>query len=146
MVSKRTDNLEAYDNFLRAAEYLFTFTKDGNEKARQALEKAIALDPKYSDEYALLAYVFWYDWLFQWSSDPHLLDQTFQTAQQAVTLDDSNAWAFTALSQAYLFKREYDQGITAAQRAVAIDHNFALGYIMLANGLEMSGRPEEALV
>src|SRR5690349_1056110 len=51
---KRTDNLEAYDDFLRALEYALSITKDGDEKARQALEKAIALDPKYSDAYAVL--------------------------------------------------------------------------------------------
>jgi hypothetical protein len=43
---KRTDNLEAYDNFLRAVEYTLSMTRDGDERARQLLEKAIALDPK----------------------------------------------------------------------------------------------------
>src|SRR5712692_1388431 len=61
LFKKRTDNLEAYDDFLRALEYTLSITKDGNEKARQALEKAIALDPKYSDAYAELGWVYFID-------------------------------------------------------------------------------------
>jgi adenylate cyclase len=144
-VPQTTGNLEAYDDYLRGYGYFWSLNKDDNEKAREMLERAIALDPKYSDAYALLAYVFEFDWLFQWSRDPHRLDQMSQAAQQAITLDDSSAFAFTALSQAYLLKLEYDKSITAAQRAVAIDHNFALGYDALAYALEMSGRPAEAL-
>jgi len=49
LVRKQTDNLEAYDYFLRGVAYFWSFTKDGNEKARQMFQKAIELDPKYAD-------------------------------------------------------------------------------------------------
>src|SRR5690348_16419816 len=133
LFKKRSDNLEAYDEFLRALEYTLSITKDGDEKARQALEKAIALDPKYSDAYAVLGWVHFTDLLSQWNRDPHVSDQMFQAAQQAITLDDSNAFAYTVLSVAYMWsKRDYGQSLTAAQRAIAIDPNFAPGYASLA--------------
>jgi adenylate cyclase len=47
-VTKRTDNLEAYDYFLRGVEF-FGFenpTKEMNEPARQMFQKAIELDPQ----------------------------------------------------------------------------------------------------
>ena len=47
-----TDNLEAFDDFLRAAEYIWRLTKDDNARARQWLEKAIALDPNFSAAYS----------------------------------------------------------------------------------------------
>jgi adenylate cyclase len=154
---KRTDNLEAYDDFLRALEYALSITKDGDQKARQALEKAIALDPKYSDAYAELGLVYFIDFISAWNQDPHVLDRIFQAAQNAITFDDSNAFAYTLLSAAYMFsarsrrvKRldatsDYDQSLTAAQRAIAIDPNFARGYAALAYVLESSGRPAEAV-
>src|ERR1700730_4871832 len=77
---KRTDNLEAYDDFLRALEYTLSITKDGNEKARQTLEKAIALDPKYSDAYAELGLVYFIDVVSQWTRDPHVFDLMFEAA------------------------------------------------------------------
>ncbi len=145
-ISRRTDNLEAYDNLLRAMAYWVAETKDGDEKARRALNKAIALDPKYADAYAWLGFIYFSDFNNQWDRDPHLLDRIFQTAQQAVALDDSNSVAYSMLGVAYMFaKRDYDQGITAAQHAVAIDPNFAWGYGCLAWMLEVSGRPAEAV-
>ncbi len=146
LFKKRTDNLEAYDDFLRALEYTLSITKDGNEKARQALEQAIALDPKYSDAYAELGWIYFIDVVSQWNRDPHVFDQIFQAAQQAITFDDSNAFAYTLLSTAYMVsKRDYDQSITAAQRAIAIDPNSARGYASLAYVLEFSGRPAEGI-
>jgi adenylate cyclase len=41
---------------------------------------------------------------------------------------------------------DYDQSLTAAQRAIAIDPNFAPGYASLAYVLESSGRSAEAVV
>ena len=145
-ISRRTDNMEAYDNLLRAMGYWLADTKEGDEKARVALNKAIALDPKYADAYAWLGFIYFSDFNNQWDRDPHLLDRIFQTAQQAVALDDSNSVAYSMLGVAYMFaKRDYDQGITAAQHAVAIDPNFAWGYGCLAWMLEVSGRPAEAV-
>ena len=40
-----TDNVEAYDYFLRGAEYLNRFTHETNVQARQMFEKALELDP-----------------------------------------------------------------------------------------------------
>jgi adenylate cyclase len=145
-LGRRTDNLEAYDNLLRAMAYSAAGTKDGDEKAHRALNKAIALDPEYADAYAWLAFVYFSDFNNQWDRDPHLLDRLFQTAQQAVALDDSNSLAYSMLSIAYVFaKRDYEQSITAAQHAIAIDPNFAWGYACLAWMLEVSGRPAEAV-
>src|SRR5712692_5372427 len=54
IVRKHTDNLEAYDAFLRGVEYFWRTTKEGNAQARQMYEKALALDPRYAEAYAAL--------------------------------------------------------------------------------------------
>ncbi len=146
LVTKRTDNLEAYDYFLRGIEFSFNPTKEANEKARQMFEKAIELDPKYSDAYARLGYVQVWDVVSQWSHDPHGLDRAIQLEQQSIALDNSNALAYAMMSTILLIKREYDLSITAAERAVALEPNFAIGYNALALALSDSGKPAEALV
>src|ERR1700674_4780388 len=98
LVTKRTDNLEAYDYFLRGIEFSFNPTKEANEKARQMFEKAIELDPKYSDAYARLGYVQVWDVVSQWSHDPHGLDRAIQLEQQRIALDNSNALAYAMMS------------------------------------------------
>jgi hypothetical protein len=42
MIPRSTENLEAYDYLLRGWEYHIAVTRDGNAKARQMFEKALA--------------------------------------------------------------------------------------------------------
>ena len=85
---KHTDNLEAYDAVLRGLEYYWHITKEGNARARQMYERAIALDPQYAEAYAWLGWTYWTEWFFRWSADPQTLQRAFALAQQAVALDD----------------------------------------------------------
>ena len=55
---KRTDNLEAYDTFLRGVDYFYRYTKESNAQARPLFEKAIELDPQYAEAYAWLGWTY----------------------------------------------------------------------------------------
>ena len=55
LVRKTTDNLEAYDAYLRGIEFYNRATQETNIQARQLFEKAIALDPQYAEAYARLS-------------------------------------------------------------------------------------------
>jgi adenylate cyclase len=143
-VAKRTDNLEAYDYLLRGLDFIQNPTRETDEKARQMFEKAIELDPKYSDAYAWLGYVLILDQVSQWN--PHGVDLAMQLEQQSIALDNTNAVAYAIMSVALHDKRQHDLSITAAERALALDPNLALGYTALAAALSDSGKPIEALV
>ncbi len=144
LVRKRTDNLEAYDDFLRGLEYYWSFTKDGNAKARQMFEKAIELDPKYADAYAWLGQNYFIGWGNLWSP-ANALDRAFQLAQQAIALDDSRPFPHTVLGTIYLFKRQYAEALTEAQRAIALGPNDASGYEWLAWIMNNTRRRAEAI-
>jgi adenylate cyclase len=144
-VVKRTDNLEAYDYYLRGVEGNQNPTKDGNEKARQMFQKAIELDPKYSDAYAGLGYVLFTVQVNQWSHDPHGFEQVIQLEQQSIVLDNSNAFAYALMSFSYTWTRQYDLAVSAAERGIALDPNSALGHFSMAIALSCSGKPAEAL-
>jgi adenylate cyclase len=145
-VGRRSDNIEAYDDYLRASEYFVSNpTKERNAKARQMCEKAIALDPQYADAYALLGFTYLIDMNNQWSRDPHVSDRIFQLAQQALALDPSNGGAYRVLSQLYLKKRQYDKSVAAAERSFVLDPSTSFSYDFLAFALTASGKPAEAL-
>ncbi len=144
-VSKQTDNLEAFDDFLRGWAYFWSFTKEGNAKARQMFEKAIELDPKYADAYSSLGENYLWGWFAQLSQDPKSLDRASQLAQQAVALDDSLPNAHILLSNTYLIKRQYEQAIAEADRAIDLDPNSGPAYGALANIMDESGKPAEAI-
>jgi tetratricopeptide (TPR) repeat protein len=111
IVRKHTDNLEAYDSFLRGVEYVWRATKEANTQARQLFEKAIALDPQYAEAYAWLGWTYWVEWANNWSADPQTLERAFELAQQALTLDDSLPVAHSRLGQVYALKQQYEQAI-----------------------------------
>jgi TolB-like protein/class 3 adenylate cyclase/Tfp pilus assembly protein PilF len=144
-VRQTTDNLDAYDDYLRGLDYRQTLSEDGNAKARQMFEKAIVLDPKYAQAYAYLGLTYWLDWVSQWTHDPHTLDRAFQLGQQAIALDDSLPRAHMIMGLIYLLKKQYDQAIAEAERAIALDPNSAVGYRGLAEIMDFSGKPAEAV-
>jgi adenylate cyclase len=144
-VRKQTDNIDAYDNFLRGTEYYWSFTKDGNAKAREMFEKAIELDSKYADAYAWLGLNYFFGWLSLLSPDPNALDRASQLAQRAIALDDSRAYAHSILGNIYLFKRQYAEALTEAQRAITLGPNDASGYEYLAWIMNNTRRRAEAI-
>jgi adenylate cyclase len=145
IVRKHTDNLQAYDAFLRGMEYYSRFTQEATIQARQVFEKALALDPQYAEADAMLGYTYWRETVFRWSADPQNLERALALAQQALALDDSVPLAHSLLSQVYELKQQYDQALAEGERAIALDPNNADSYAGHAEVLNLAGRPEDAL-
>jgi len=147
LVTKRTDSLEAYDYFLRGLEYTWSsFTKAENAQARRMYEKAVNLDPNYSDAFASLGFTYFEDWGWGWSLDAHDLDRASELEQHAVGLDDSQPLAHALLGAIYLYKRQHEQALAEGHRAIALDPNFAPAYLWMAEILTVTGKPAEAIV
>lgn len=87
-VRKTTNNLEAYNYFLRGQEHIFRFTREANVQARQMFEQAIELDPQYAGAYASLGATYFFAGYHQWNKDPQELERALALAQQAVALLD----------------------------------------------------------
>ncbi len=143
--SAQTDNLEAYDYYLRGGEYWFRETKDSFIQAQQLWMKAIELDEKFARAYAALSSATLTAWFFQWSSDPQTLEQGFTLGQRAAALDDSLSMAHRCLGLAYLFKKQHDQAVVEAERATLLDPNDAEAHVDLGWILSWVGRPGEAI-
>jgi tetratricopeptide (TPR) repeat protein len=146
LARKTTDNLEAYDYYLRGMEYFIRFTKETNVQARQMYERAVALDPAYAAAYAGLGWNYYMEWSFRWNADPQPLEQALALAQKALALDDSLSSAHALLGFVYARKNQYDQAIVESERAIALDPNNAEGYAVRAQVLLFAGRPEDAVL
>jgi len=140
-----TNNLEAYDFYLRGTESFWRNTKEANAQARQMFERAIALDPQYAAAYAWLSQTYGWDWQWQWSQDRQTLEQAFAAAQTAVTLDDSLPLAHSVLGVVYRLQNQPNQAIAEGERAVALDPNNPDSYGWLSRILGPVGRAEEAI-
>jgi adenylate cyclase len=110
-------------------------------------EKAIELDPAYTDAYAALGLTFFWSWYSQYSGDdPKILDRAIELEQKAIALDDAHAYfAHALLCRFYSFKRQYDQAVTECQRAIELAPSCAFGNFCAADTLVRSGKPQEAI-
>jgi adenylate cyclase len=152
LVRKTTDNLEAYDYYLRGTESLwrayYGSQKEANVQARQLFEKALELDPTYAEAYVGLGATYHIDGFYlSWSPDrTQSFDQALELLQKAIALDDSLPLDHQFLSYVYVWgKKQYDRAMAEAQRAVALAPNDADGYQNLGGILVWVGRPEEAI-
>ncbi len=110
-------------------------------------EKALELDPEYSDAYAALAQSYLLEGLHAWTAAPsEARKRAFDLATKALDLDPSLPNAHDALSGIYLFQKKHDQAIVEAKVRMALEPNSADGYANLALLQTWAGKPEEALV
>ena len=147
LIGKGTDNLEAYLKCLQARELNEgAIAKEKCVLARRLLEEAIALDPKYSEAYAVLAQTHSIEvWLGMSKSPREHLKHGVELAQKAIALANSNAHAHSILAALYVMLRQHDKGLAAIERAYALEPNSPDVLFRYGNILYRVGRWEEAV-
>src|SRR6266571_1173513 len=140
-----TNNLEAYEYFLRGLEFHAHRTQEANGQARQMFERAIALDPNFAAAYAWLGRTYVLDWFHRWSQDPQVLERALALAGRAIALNESLPGAYQTLGYIYMAKKQYDQAVVEAEKAVALDPNDADAALTLGEVLSCVGRSQEAM-
>jgi adenylate cyclase len=140
-----TENLEAYDYFLRGLEYFNRYTKESAEQSRRMFERAIELDPQISAAYGYLSLTYWLEWSFGWSHDPEILDRAFSLAQKSVVLNDSLPEGHRIIGNLYLWRKQHELGIAELEKSIALSPNDADAFTWLGDILAWAGRPDEAI-
>ncbi|MFP6759134.1 MAG: hypothetical protein VCC99_13095 [Alphaproteobacteria bacterium] len=138
-----TENIEAYDLYLRGRAYVERTTPEANRRAREMFERAIALDDGCAEAFSELAMAKFRDWVFGWDSTPDLLDQAPDAASEGIARDDTLAAAHTRFAWVELWRRNHDTAIVAPRRAVALDTNYAEGHSLLAGILAFSSETDD---
>jgi adenylate cyclase len=149
-----TNNVEAWDYFLRGVELYRRFTKEANAGARELFKKATELDPKFARAYANLAGTYRQDWLSGWTQNPNAAKNlAYESAQKAVALLEeekdpkpSLPYVYQQVAYVHMYRRgENDEAIKAAEKTVAHDKNYADGYAVLAAVQIYAGEPRKAI-
>jgi len=142
-----TNNLAAYEMFMRGQQYFRLRTKEGNELASDAYTSAIKSDPAYARAYGALAIVLTHDYRRGWTrlSLEEARTRTLELANKAVALDRSSPQVYWSLGYIYLFRKQTKEAATAVEQAVALSPNYADGYGLLAYINNWQGNAEQAL-
>ena len=135
---QRPDNMLAYDFLLRGIDCQQRLTKMENEKARNLLERSIAIDPEFALPYAWLALT----WTADWEID---LDQAYRLASKSVTLDDSESRCHVIFGFVCLLRKEFEKALAHTERAVALNPNESHGIAHLSLVYCFTGQPERAI-
>ena len=144
-----TDNLEAYDYYLRAEQEGFLYSDVATyRRTLSYYQKAIDLDPDFADAHAGIARVA----VDVWRNDYNLVWSAavarkiaYDAAGQALTLDPENARAHTVLALLQLVDGRHVEAINSANRAVTAQPNDSEAFGNLALVLAQTGNRERAI-
>jgi tetratricopeptide (TPR) repeat protein len=118
---KSPEQIEAYDLILRARDIMqWDWTADTFRAAREALNKAIALDPSNARARRELAWLAVQGWVFQLDETPVPQEEIVAQATKAAQLDPADARARMVAASAYFFAKQLDQFEREADQALAL--------------------------
>lgn len=141
-----TDNVEAYDFYLRGRYQWARFNEEGFNRALDYFNRAIAKDPSYALAYAGLSDVWNARAAMGFARPIEVWAQTRQAADKAVALDDSLAEAHSALgAERLLLAYEWQGAKREIERALELNPNLALPYSLQAYYLQTQGRVDDSI-
>ena len=117
-----SNDLTAWDRFLKGLSYYYLQTKADFETSISLFKEAIALDPTLSIARAYLATIQIQGIQFGWiKSTRELWDYAMSLAESSVRLDPRSSFAFQILAYLHAIEGHYEAAMDAAKRAVGLN-------------------------
>ncbi|MEQ8906314.1 tetratricopeptide repeat protein [Ekhidna sp.] len=141
-----TDNIAAYNIYLKGREEYYTYEPEAMKRAITYFKEAIALDPDFALAYAGLADAYNQGSPIMMRFLPlAYVDSAIVLAEKALNLNPNSAEAYKAWGLGFDFKGDFDQAIEKYQQAISLNPNYTPALDNLANILSYTGRPDEAI-
>ena len=145
VVKRHTDNIEAYQLYLKGRHHWHKWSADGFAKSRECMERAIQIDPDYALAYVGLADVYLAMGAVGLISYPELLPKAKSALTRALSLDPDLPEAWTLLSVTHFFEWEWTASEQAGTRAIELNPRLGHAYVARAFNSLFSGRYEGSL-
>ena len=144
---KQTENLDAYDYYLRALASLHEWTRESNDEALRLFYRAIELDPGFASAYGLAAMCFHWRKVNGWIVDPaREIAEAEGLGRRAVELGPDDAVALSGGGYALVFvAHDLDDGPDFIERALALNPNLAWALFSSGWTKAFLGDPEGAI-
>ena len=148
---KGTDNILAYEAFLKGYEHYAKFTGKNLQKAIEYYKQAIQLDPKFSRAYSALALGYYFLGAYSFPkelgiSPPEVATLRYKArhnlelSMQNPTFDSYRLASYMAAHQ-----RRFDDVIVFAEKSLLMVPNEYLANLTMGHALNWLGRSKEAL-
>jgi serine/threonine-protein kinase len=141
-----TDNVEAYQHYIRGRFHIYKLTASEVQKGMSEFEQAIAIDPNYAPAHTGLAEGYRSLALGSDMSPGEFLPKSKAAAQRAIQIDDGYSQGHSALAMA-IFWGEWDWAGAEKEfkRAMELDPDNSNAHMFYAHLLSNTGKHEEAL-
>jgi adenylate cyclase len=142
MARPPTENLEAYDYYLRAEQAARSGRPDGLRESLALYDKAEELDPAFAEAFAADASTTVYVWRASFNGiiqSAPARKRAYEKASRALQLDPDLPSPYAILGMMQVIDRRYEEAIASAKRAVALgpgdaEAQISLGYVQLFAG------------
>ncbi len=140
IAQKPTENLQAYDYFLRGRRYM---RRENLEFAMQMFEHAVQLDPNFALAYAGIATISGMQFELH-GRDPHWIEKGVAAANRSFELDPQNPEVLAGRARLCHVQQKYDEAIRLAQMAIERRADCQSAWDILGRALFSSDRWQEA--
>jgi TolB-like protein/class 3 adenylate cyclase/tetratricopeptide (TPR) repeat protein len=144
---KPTENLDAYDYYLRGLAGVHQWTKHSCEEALSNFYRAIQLDPSFAAAYGMAARTYVLRKAGGWGADREAeVAEAVRLARQAAQLGKNDAVALSTAGIAFSFMAgDLDEGKVLTDRALALNPNLAWAWLWSGWVRVWLGEPESAI-
>ncbi len=143
---KRTDQLAAYDYFLRGRELHHKFAKEDCIEGIRLLEKAVEFDPNFAQAWAWLSCIVGQAWVRGYLPNKNdLWKRCVLAAQKALELDEGDSECHRILSEIYLIQKKFDQAEYHNERGLSLNPNDPRLVVQRGYLLAYVGEPDQGV-
>ncbi|HKC62177.1 MAG TPA: winged helix-turn-helix domain-containing protein [Pyrinomonadaceae bacterium] len=140
-----TDNIEAYQLYLKGRIYWYKFTPEDVEKSIDYFNRAIALDPSYALAYAGLSFAYSVQGAIGALPPAEVFPKSKKAAETAMKLDDTLAEAHVAVGGKYLlYEWNWSNAEREFLRAIELNPNQPDAHELLGYYWEVMGQLDKA--
>ena len=139
-----TENVEAYEYYLRGRQFFHQFRRSGIQFARRMFERAIEIDPGFAMAYAGIADSCSFLYMY-WDGTKSNLESADAASRKALELDPELAEAHASRGFALTLSRQYEQARQEFETAIGINPKLYEAHYLYARACFQERRLEEAV-
>ena len=142
LAAKPTDNLQAYDLYLRGKSYVRRFQRQDLDFALQMFENAVTLDPNFALAYAAIANACAQNHYY-YARDPIWIQRAMKAAETALVLRPDLPEVQVARAWILYVKDKYEETVAVLRRVIERKRDCEGAYYLLGRTLFSAGRYQD---
>jgi len=142
LAAKPTEDLQAYDLYLRGKSYARRLTRQDLQFALQMFENAVAQDTNFALGYASIANVCAQNY-YHYQRETSWIGRAVAASQRAVALQPDQPEVLVAQAWILYASNQYDDAVRSVQQAIERKRDCEGAYYLLGRAMFASGRYQE---